>query len=151
MEDNSGVNIFAYGTLSFLEVLRKVTGKEFRAEGAEVHGYARFRVRGESYPGMIPFPDRSTDGVLYFGVDAESVALLDCFEGDMYERTEITVQTEDGEWVDAETYIVRLRDRKRLSADEWDEYEFRKHHLAEFMRRYTGFERTEKRVGRSAG
>ena len=133
------MNIFTYGSLTFPEVMRKVVGRDFKADGAELNGYARFRIKDESYPGLIPFPDISTDGVVYFDVDDATVERLDRFEGDMYERVDVTVLTEDNGWVDAETYVLRPRARKRLSAEPWDEYEFGKHHLAEFMRTYAGF------------
>ena len=136
------MNLFAYGSLILPEVMKKVAGRLFRNEEAELHGFARFKFKGKSYPGIMPFPDHSTDGVLYYEVDPETAERLDQFEGNAYERVPVTVATEHGEWADAETYVVRRSARRSLSADAWDEYEFRKEALAEFLSTYPGFDGT---------
>ena len=133
------MNIFAYGTLIIPEVMRRVTDGQFRCQEAFLRGYARFRVRRQSYPAIIPFPDKETDGVVYFDVDDASVQRLDAFEGTLYMRTEVNVETETREWVEAETYVMRWAERKRLTAEPWDELEFRDQHLAQFLSTYRGF------------
>jgi gamma-glutamylcyclotransferase (GGCT)/AIG2-like uncharacterized protein YtfP len=130
------MNIFAYGTLVLPEVMRHAAGRTFRCERASLNGYARLRVRNESYPALLPFPDMHTDGVVYFDVDEESVRCLDRFEGSLYRREEVNVKTETGEWVEAETYVVRIEERNRLSAEPWDEDDFRKRHLHAFLREH---------------
>ena len=133
------MHLFVYGTLMIPEVMRRVTGQSFQAKEGILRGYARFLVRDETYPGLMPFPDVETEGVVYYDLDEDAVRLLDLFEGDMYERVEVNVEAEDHSWVEAETYIVRPRQRKRLTAKSWDEDEFRTRHLAAFLRDYPGF------------
>ena len=72
------------------EVMYAVTTREFRFKNAILRGYARFTVKGESYPGIIPVTDAVTEGIIYFDVDESSLARLDAFEGDLYQRTAIT-------------------------------------------------------------
>jgi gamma-glutamylcyclotransferase (GGCT)/AIG2-like uncharacterized protein YtfP len=123
------VNLFVYGDLMFPEIMQRVCGGTFKSACGEIHGYARFRIKEEVYPGLTDFPDMATDGVIYFDVDPASAAKLDTFEGDMVERVDVNVQTEDGEWVEAETYVVRKKQRKHLTSLAWEEYDFRRDHL----------------------
>jgi gamma-glutamylcyclotransferase (GGCT)/AIG2-like uncharacterized protein YtfP len=123
------MNLFVYGTLLFPEILKKVTGQAFRRSFAVLRGYAEFMVRGETFSGLIPFPDRSMEGVIYHDVDAAAFRRIDAFEGDLFVRKEVTVETEDGEWVEAEAYCIRPRQRKRLTTRAWDEDVFRDKHL----------------------
>jgi gamma-glutamylcyclotransferase (GGCT)/AIG2-like uncharacterized protein YtfP len=133
------MHIFAYGTLVIPEVMRRVTGRNFRCQEAFLRGYARFRVRRQTYPAILPFPDKETDGVVYYDVDDASLQRLDEFEGTLYKRTDVNVETDTREWVEAQTYIIRWAERKRLTAEPWDEIEFRERHLARFLSTYRGF------------
>ena len=133
------MNIFTYGSLMFPSVMKAVTGREFPSKKARLRDYARFKVRGESFPGLTPVKGALTDGVLYSDVDPLSVRRLDDFEGDLYQRTEIRVQVEERESLTAQTYVIRPRHRDRLSSQEWDPDHFEKADLIEFMASYPGF------------
>jgi gamma-glutamylcyclotransferase (GGCT)/AIG2-like uncharacterized protein YtfP len=133
------MNIFTYGSLMYPSVMRAVTGREFPSKKVRVQNYARFKVKGESYPGLTPFEDALTEGVLYMDVDAISVSRLDDFEGELYERSEIPVE---GEALPAQTYVIKARYRDRLSAEAWDPKPFEKDDLLEFMKTYRGFANT---------
>ena len=63
------LNIFAYGTLMIPSVMHMVTARHFRSQKAILKDYARFRVKGESYPGIIPVTDAITEGIIYFNVN----------------------------------------------------------------------------------
>jgi gamma-glutamylcyclotransferase (GGCT)/AIG2-like uncharacterized protein YtfP len=133
------MNIFTYGSLMFSSVMKAVTGREFPSRKARVKNYARFKVNGESYPGLTPLESAVTEGVVYSGVDALSVKRLDDFEGQMYERTEISAEALDGESLTAQTYLIRPQYRNRLSSEPWDPEHFEKAELIEFMATYRGF------------
>jgi gamma-glutamylcyclotransferase (GGCT)/AIG2-like uncharacterized protein YtfP len=133
------MNIFTYGSLMFPSVMKAVTGREFSSEKARLRNHARFKVKGESYPGLTPLEGAVTEGVLYRDVDALSVRRLDDFEGELYERTEIPADTLEGESLTAQTYVIKAQYRDRLSSEEWDPKHFEKADLFDFMTTYRGF------------
>ena len=137
------MNIFTYGSLMFPPVMRAVTGCEFPSRKARVKNHARFKVKGESYPGLTPLEGALTQGVLYLDVDALSVRRLDDFEGELYERTEVPAETAEGESLNAHTYVIKPCFQDRLSSDAWDPEHFERAHLLQFMANYQGFHRTD--------
>jgi len=133
------MNIFAYGSLMFPSVMKAITGHEFPAKRARVKNYARFKVKGESYPGLTPLEGAVTEGVLYLDVDALSVKRLDDFEGGFYERAEVAADTLDGESLTSQAYVIKTLHRDRLSSAPWDPEHFEKGDLRKFMASYRGF------------
>jgi len=133
------MDIFTYGSLMFPAVMKAVTGRDFSSRNARVKNHARFRVRGESYPGLTPLEGAVTQGVLHLNVDALSLRRLDDFEGEMYERTEISAEALDGESLMAQTYLIKPQYRDRLSSEPWDPEHFEKADLVQFMATYRGF------------
>jgi len=123
------------------EVMYAVTTREFRFKNAILRGYARFTVKGESYPGIIPVTDAVTEGVIYFDVDELSLARLDAFEGNLYQRKPIRVETKEREIRDAETYVIKPEYRGCLSSKEWNVKEFNQKHLEAFLETYSGFKK----------
>ena len=121
------------------DVMYAVTTREFRFIDAVLRGYARFAVKGESFPGIIPVIDKSTEGIIYFNVDEPSLARLDIFEGDLYQRTPIQVETQGGKILKAETYVIKPEHRDYLSLQKWDVEEFVQNSLEAFLNTYQGF------------
>jgi gamma-glutamylcyclotransferase (GGCT)/AIG2-like uncharacterized protein YtfP len=136
---NPDMHVFTYGSLMIPEVMRAVTGRDFRHEAAALAGYGRYRIRGESYPGIVPDGAAGVEGVVYRDVDPASIERLDRFEGDMYVRTAVTVVAPEGTRVPAETYVVRPEERARISDRPWSLAEFRARDLDRFMKGYAGF------------
>jgi gamma-glutamylcyclotransferase (GGCT)/AIG2-like uncharacterized protein YtfP len=134
------MNLFVYGTLMIPSVMYAVTVRKFRFIDAILRGYARYTVKGESYPGIIPVTDRVTEGIIYFDVDKWSLERLDAFEGDLYQRTRILAETERGEMHSAETYAIKPEYRDCLSAKKWDVKEFSQKDLESFLENYSGFQ-----------
>ncbi len=124
--------IFAYGSLGFPGILLALTGRRFSSRSAVLEGFARYCVRGESHPGIVPVPGARTAGVLYSGVDHRSLALLDRFEGDLYKRREVWVCAEAGPPLAALTYVVVPRRRRGLGREPWDRDRFVARHLAAY-------------------
>ena len=119
------MNIFAYGTLMIPSVMVAVTGRHFRSQKANLRNYARFTVKGESYPGIIPLTDAITEGIIYFNVNKFSLEQLDIFEGDLYERTHVRVEIEEKEiktiktQTEATTRPIQIRHESMINARVW--------------------------------
>jgi gamma-glutamylcyclotransferase (GGCT)/AIG2-like uncharacterized protein YtfP len=133
------MNIFAYGTLMIPSVMYAVTGRHFRSQKAILRDYARFTVKGESYPGIIPVTNEITEGIIYFNVNELLLEQLDTFEGDLYERTGIRVETEEKEMQNAEAYVIQSKYLGYLSLKGWDVKKFIKKDLEVFLMTYSGF------------
>jgi len=135
------MNIFTYGTLMIPDVMCAVTTREFRFKNAILRSHARFTVKGESYPGIIPATDAVTEGIIYFDVDELSLERLDAFEGDLYQRVPILAEMEGGEICNAEAYVIKPKFRNHLSSSEWNMKEFAQKHLEAFLETFSGFQK----------
>lgn len=129
------MNLFCYGSLQFGEVMRAVTRREFAGEPAELDGFARYRFRDASYPGLTPEAGACTEGTLFRGLDEAAVAALDRFEGPRYERVAVEVRTRGGGRTAAHVYVVRAAQRAELSRETWDRAHFGRDELDGFLRR----------------
>lgn len=102
------------------KVWQAVVGCHHEPLKAMLGGYARFRVRDTSFPGIIVTPTiEPLEGKLYLGLNPKLVSLLDQFEGDLYYRQLVIVQTSDGHQYRANTYVVRPENRHLLTNDPW--------------------------------
>lgn len=140
------VHVFAYGTLMIPQVMQMVTGHQPVCEPALLPGYARYGLRGETYPALVQEAIRATDGVLWRAVDAESLDRLDAFEGDWYERTTVQVLLGDppseASTTEALVYVLVETQRHRLNHRRWSRDRFETHHLPQFLKDYRGFAAT---------
>ena len=114
----------------------QITGRRFPSEPATLEGFARSMLRGEAYPGIAPAAGARTQGTLYSGLDPESLALLDRFESELYERLELRVATASGER-SAFAWVVRSQHRMLLTDEPWDRDRFAARHLREWLARGT--------------
>ena len=136
------MHVFTYGTLMFPEVWQTVVGKSFTAVNGKVRGYAVYRVKDAVFPGMVAERGKIVSGVVYLDVDDESVARLDRFEDDFYERQSIWLDCDDGEKRSAEAYIVPLSIQSVLTSELWDREAFRTSGgLEQFVNKFAGFGR----------
>lgn len=125
--------LFCYGTLQSPLVMKAVTGQAYAGKEAILNNWARFRVRGSEYPGIIRQDDSAVSGKLYWGLDERAMEKLDAFEGDKYERVMVQVAMTDGSFEDAYTYAIREDCRKMLSSDPWDFDRFLQNGLEKFI------------------
>jgi len=131
---------FTYGSLMWADIWFSVCGRSHAAVDAELHGYARHPVRGEDYPGLTPATsDARVAGRLYLDVDEASLARLDVFEGEEYERLAVTVRLVDGSEREAFCYRFRGVAAERLLPGEWDRALFDREGKARFIAAYAGF------------
>jgi gamma-glutamylcyclotransferase (GGCT)/AIG2-like uncharacterized protein YtfP len=131
------VHVFTYGSLMIPRVMEVVVGRLFDAQAALLQGYARYALRGETYPGLVEEAAAAADGVLWHDVDDASLRRLDDFEGDWYERRTVTVMADAVE-LPAETYVLIPAQHHRVSRRPWNRARFESRYLQGFLSRYGG-------------
>lgn len=128
----------------FDAVWRAVIGRMKDAEPGTLRGYAIYRVRGETYPGVVP--DDSAEavvrGCVYRDLDAPILERLDRFEGDPYRRVPVTVEVDGGKTTPCEAYVVRPSFVHILSRQPWSADWFETYGLQPFLSTYRGFRST---------
>lgn len=122
--------LFTYGTLEIPSVVKRVLGRDFVGRPAVLHDYARYLVRGESYPAIREEEGSSIRGTLYDGMDSELFRRLDKYEGEEYQKRSVEVVTEDGGRHPAFVYTCSA---DLLSETPWDPDIFIRDHLTEFL------------------
>jgi len=127
-------DVFTYGSLVFPEVMRAVTRRSFAHEPARIADWVRVCFRDASYPGLRERAGGSTPGILWRGVDPESLERLDRYETKAYERRALTVRTGDGKNVRAQVYVVGAAYLRLLSSEPWDRSKFARESLRDFVR-----------------
>lgn len=124
-------NLFVYGTLQYPEILQKLTGKNFVSKPAVLNNYMRHKVKHAEYPAIVPKPGAQTMGLLIENVDDLSLRAIDFYEGNEYEKTVVTVFTENTV-MDAFTYTW-IGGNKNLEEDDWDKNNFEKNFLQLYL------------------
>ncbi len=113
------MNLFIYGTLLDTDIAQKVCGSDLSGEAAILPEYRCYRLVGEMYPGIWPDSSGTVRGRLCQQVAAETLFLLDRYEGDQYERKDVVVVTGDKRKVNAQVYVLVSTDIHELSDEEW--------------------------------
>ena len=128
------VSIFAYGTLQVPSVMQAVTGGHYDFAPAILSGYQRFKIRNQSFPGIIRQADASVDGVIYRHIDQQALHLLDQFEDVCYQREWVDVDVQ-GNIEQAFVYVVTDDYRKYLTDQAWSLEEFKRKYLKGYLSR----------------
>ena len=84
-------SLFVYGTLEVSEVISSLIGREKLSSTAFALDHFRCLLKGQVYPGMVPYLGRVTSGRLYIDLTDSDFKILDHFEGSMYRREQINV------------------------------------------------------------
>ena len=132
-------NLFAYGTLMCEDIMYEVSGCHLAREPGTLRGYIRRSVIGENYPGILLYKEASVDGLIYRKVPSAAWDRLDRFEGEMYERHQVTVELIDWTPLSAETYIIRPMYLNCLDQSDWNFDDFIRNGKASFQRNYRGY------------
>jgi len=125
-------HLYTYGTLQVEAIIELIVGRPLRGAAARLEGYARYRVAGRVYPAIVEALGSEVSGVLYSDLEAAELDRLDLYEGELYERREVSVWVGSGR-VAAATYVVRPELRHRLSSEAWDLAGFQRHHLDAYL------------------
>lgn len=128
------MNLFAYGTLMWPEVLESVIGRHLEGRPAMLPGYLRLRIKDEHYPAIIPKAGEQVDGRIYTGLSGTEFDHLDRFEGEEYDRMTVAVGADD-----AEVYVLAGRCRHLAEQTPWLPEDLRPDYLAAFCREYKGW------------
>jgi gamma-glutamylcyclotransferase (GGCT)/AIG2-like uncharacterized protein YtfP len=115
------------------EVLAAVTGRIYASEPASLEGYSRYRLKRRVYPGIVPNDQGTVQGVLYPGIDASCMLLIDAFESTLYERRAVSIITGTGVQTTAWAYVIAPEHAVRLCTEAWDLEHFRRRHLAAYL------------------
>jgi len=142
------VDLFVYGTLMVSEVMHGVCGYRQPGQAVWLADHRRRLVAGEVYPAIVPWRGERVRGLLYPGVSERQVALLDAFEGELYERRPVTVNAGQAGF-DAETYVLRESFIDCLSGHPWTLEAFLADGFQRFAREYPGFDRAAGRPSES--
>lgn len=124
-------NLFVYGTLQFPELVKKLTGKTFTGRPAVLNRYRRRSVKDADYPAIVPDSEAQTQGILYEGVDRESLKKIDFFEGSEYKKEVVLVDI-NGKEIEALAYIWK-GPAEALNENDWDHARFEKYSLSAYL------------------
>jgi gamma-glutamylcyclotransferase (GGCT)/AIG2-like uncharacterized protein YtfP len=125
-------HLYTYGTLQVAAIIQHIVGRPLSGVPARLEGYARFRVRGRVYPAIVEAAGGEVMGMLYAGLDAAELDRLDFYEGDLYERRDVSVWS-GAAAQRAATYVLRPEHRHELSDEPWDLAGFLRDHLDDYL------------------
>ena len=111
--------LFAYGTLMHPPLTAEVIGRMPESRAARLNGYARYRIRGLWYPGIVPAENMYVDGCLFSGLDQGYLAVLDQYESDRYVRNSVMADL-DGRATPCFAYVIRPDCTRELSTESWN-------------------------------
>ena len=99
-------SLFAYGSLQLGNVFEAVTRQSLTGAPATLEGFQRTKLKGFGFPAIIPASGMQTPGLIYSGLLEEAWHRLDAFEDDFYERLRVIIHLANGEWIEADTYVL---------------------------------------------
>ncbi len=88
----------------------------------------------------MPQAGARVSGVLYQNLPTEAIKRLDAFEGEMYQREEVEIITENNRSVIAMTYVIKPHYRTLLTNEEWSFADFLSSGKKKFEKTYFGFQ-----------
>lgn len=124
-------HIFVYGSLLFPEITKKLTGKSFKTFPAILEGYKMYGVRDCDYPAIVQQEGSKTVGLLIENMDDLSLAIISFYEGEEYEKRQVTVNS-DSKSTDVLTFVW-VNGYEFLVNEEWDFRKFEKSSLEHYL------------------
>ncbi len=131
-------HLLTYGSLMFEDVWKKLVKGDYAFEKATLEGYARRCVQNEEYP-VIFEAKESVEGVVYFNISEEDMALLDNFEGVFYERKSLEVIGKEAQRIAVEAYVLKACYAHIIDNRHWSEAHFKEEGIKLFLEEYKGF------------
>ncbi|KAL4458037.1 hypothetical protein ABPG75_012902 [Micractinium tetrahymenae] len=135
------MSCFVYGTLMYPEVLTALIQRVPRMEPAIIHGYQRYRIRGQVFPGTIrsAAPGAQVQGLVLFDLLPDELEMLDEFEGEEYFKEGVEARlVQSGGAVPTLAYLWQDRLRPLLYG-EWDPEQFREQQLGSYVEMCSSF------------
>jgi len=123
-------HLFSYGSLMFADVISKVIGHTPSQRNAEIAGWVRRTIPGQTYPAAIPSSASRIQGVVWCNLSESDWQALDNFEGLEYRRVPVTVVCEGGEQLQA--HIYEWLDTQRVGETDWSPQDFEARHQRDF-------------------
>ncbi|MCH2115750.1 MAG: gamma-glutamylcyclotransferase [Pirellulales bacterium] len=119
------MNLFTYGSLMFPEIWKRIGVANCCSMPATLYGFARYRVIDTQFPGIVRAGSADlVRGRMYQDLNERTLARIDAYESDLYERLDVTVQLGDAKWVACQTYVIADSRRHILSDQTWDPTDF---------------------------
>jgi gamma-glutamylcyclotransferase (GGCT)/AIG2-like uncharacterized protein YtfP len=128
--------VFTYGSLMCADIMAAITGVDLHSDVVVISNFARYALRGQTFPAMVAEESARVEGRLYYDVDESALARLDVFEGDCYQRCTVSVKTSNGTDLRAQAYVLRDSYRSLLADWDWDFDHFLAHGKKDFTNRY---------------
>lgn len=127
--------LFAYGTLTFRDVIEALLGRPMDPIPAQLLDHACRPVRAAPFPAVVAASGERSDGRLYTGLGARDWELLDRFEGELYRREvrRIALWDPQRHELDVTLYLPTRALSERIVEGHWSPARFRSSQL----RRYT--------------
>lgn len=128
-------SVFVYGTLLAPEIVHAVVGRVPASQPAALHGYARYTVKQQVYPGVIEQEGAVIEGAIYRGMHPDEWRRLDEYEGTLYVRRAVEVSVGPGSGnptVRTQCYVVPRESASALSTEPWDLQRFMREHSTTF-------------------
>lgn len=117
----------------FEDVWQKVVHGLYRNSPAILKGYSRYCVKNETWPVLVPSTvDATLEGRLYFDILTDDLSRIDEFEGEIYKRTRVEVNT-DTRKVPASVYVLQTDYYDMMLKKNWSPEEFDPHSMSEYF------------------
>jgi gamma-glutamylcyclotransferase (GGCT)/AIG2-like uncharacterized protein YtfP len=112
-------DLFVYGTLLSKEIWTSIVSGKYSSNSGVLNGYARKKVKGKNYPGLIEQIGSIVEGLIYYDISEDDSKKLDAYEGEEYARNNISVLLESGKNVKCFTYLFKQEYSDRLMKEDW--------------------------------
>ncbi|XP_058113505.1 AIG2-like protein D [Magnolia sinica] len=139
MSASAAHSVFVYGSLLEDEVVQALLKRVPQSSPALLNGYHRFSIKGRVYPAILPIENKKVTGRVLLGITDPELHVLDTFEDVEYERENVEISLIDGsEKLQVHAYVWGNKNDPSLHG-EWDFEEWRRLHMADFLRMTVGF------------
>jgi gamma-glutamylcyclotransferase (GGCT)/AIG2-like uncharacterized protein YtfP len=130
------MHLFAYGTLMFPDVWRRVVGRAFAAQRAILGGFSVRCVDLGAFPVMIRSDsiEERVEGLVYFNIDDATRKRLDEYESALYERIDVYPVLDSGNAIACQAYVLSDGKRRHALTEHWDAAQFQRDELADYLR-----------------
>ena len=113
-------SIFCYGTLELEGVVKRLISRLPYGEPARLDNYVRWCIRDTDFPAIVPRKKADVNGTLYRNLSPKEVQIFDEYEGQLYKRVQVWVETEKGKTEHAWVYVLKSQHYDLLLEQPWE-------------------------------